>query len=470
MTLFKAILTIRGAQHLFLGKMQVSMILIMLFRQALLSADSSPVVITAMPYTGTEISAGTLEPHTVIVSTTPSGALYTGALLYLTDSLLVLWLSTEPWSAEQADTFALALACYEIDQIVVVKKAHSWTWAAGFALAGGALGALASLTDDHDDDFFNPPVEGMALLTGAMFGACGTAMAAIRGLDDHFLIFGDADRFAVAAVRLRSHALFPASPPDGLRLPTTRLPAEYVFHEITPAPPLSQRPRAARVHLLLGSAWRQTPVKDDLLEAFNRSGFGGIESGWFGPIEYPIDESRSFGRHIGVDYSLNRHFRLGLASTGLPVQKISGRDWEHESAKDNSYGFFVTYLPQPAHPELGSRFEVALRAGLGYHAFSVSGMLSSVFGIGIFEKAVYFEQRKRCIGVHLECGIAYYLSRRLSLHLQGEAGIIPSIKIPPVTFINPYTHEEKKLQPHSVNFSGIGLTAGLCFHFFNLRE
>ncbi|HPI73498.1 MAG TPA: hypothetical protein PLZ01_08820 [bacterium] len=208
----------------------------------------------------------------------------------------------------------------------------------------------------------------------------------------------------------------------------------------------------------------QTPANDNIVDAFHSSGFGGIQNGWFGPIEYPIEDSRSFCRTIGVDFSLTPHFRLGLATAGFPPQKIIGRDWENESASSNAYGCYIAYLPRPACPELCSRFEWALGAGIGYHALSVNGVLSSVFGIGIIEQAVFFKERKRCIGAHFRGSVDYYLSRKFSLQLQGEARVIPRVNLPLITYRNPYNQEEKKLAPHSVNFSGLGLTAGLRFH------
>ncbi|NLP11579.1 hypothetical protein GX408_14375, partial [bacterium] len=341
------------------------------------------------------------------------------------------------------------------------KKVHLWSCMAGWAAAGAALGALAGSSEKND--YLDP--QDVALMTGVMFGACGAAVAAIQGMDDHYFIFGDSKRLAVAAARLRSRALFPTGLPAGFHSPAAPSPVETESDGTRALQPPLQRPKAARIHLMLGTAWTRTPANHHIVDAFKVSGFGGIEGGWFGPIEYPLDESRPFCRQAGVDFSLSPHFRLGLSLADFPVQKITGRDWERESANSGGYGFFIAYLPRPACPDLGARFEWSLGGGIGCHTLKVNGVLSSVFGIGVIEQPVFFQERKRCIGAHFRCGLDYYLSRNLSLQLQGEARIIPPLNLPLITYINPYNQEEKRLAPHSVNFSSLSLAAGLRFHF-----
>jgi hypothetical protein len=186
--------------------------------------------------------------------------------------------------------------------------------------------------------------------------------------------------------------------------------------------------------------------------------------GWFGPTTYPVDYSKYFSWNVAAEYSLTDHVQLGITRSSFPRQEIDGKDFENEYADGTSYSVLCTYVPVPAAPQLASRSEFAIAAGMSYNSLSVGGTVSSIFGSAYIQNPTSFAVDKHVLGLQLRASYDYYFSRYFSLQGKIDGTILPSVNVPAVSYTNPLNGEGKVLLPHSVNFSGFDFSLGVRCH------
>ena len=225
-------------------------------------------------------------------------------------------------------------------------------------------------------------------------------------------------------------------------------------------------PSTAKFHISLGEALSLTKAKNDITDAFKKSGFGGTSPGWVFSTDYPLDQSDLFAWNFGIEYNLTHHLRLGVALKKVPHLEIQGRDKVYENGDGTCYGLLIEYVPAPVSPQFISRFEFAVGAGLTYNSLSVDGTLSSIrrgsADVDV-ESPVSFEVKENIIGGQLRGSLDYYFSRSFSLQFRIDGRFVPAVDIPEISHITHY-NIKKTLKQHSVDFSTVDLSLGLRFH------
>jgi hypothetical protein len=385
----------------------------------------------------------------------------------------VIWKSKEPYDPLKLNELAFSLPFNEIDTIVIEKKGHFWSGLGGGFLVGGGIGTIIGWASAEDDDDWIDS-KAMALIGGVTLGVCGASIGgligAVQGIDDHFMISGNGERYKAVLPILKRNAIFPSDPTGELpafqQKRAEGLPPPFVkpFKEV---PKPSPEPSKRRFHVSIGEGLVSTRANNDIIHAFKSSGFGGRKEGWFwGPTDYPDDNTIPISWNINAEYRLADHLRLGFALSKIPKQKIAGIDKEYEYAHGTSYSLLVEYVPVPVTRLLTSRWEFAMGVGPAYNSLSADGTLSSSFGATIVHvPVVSFVTKKNTIGMHLRGSLDYYLWKSFSLQLKAEGKLIPSIDVPAISHTNPNNNEVKTLRQHDVDFSSIDFSLGLRFHF-----
>jgi hypothetical protein len=404
--------------------------------------------------------------------TTRRGRQYGGILLSATDSLLVLWQSTDPYDWRAADSLVKTARLSEIGQIIVKEGGGFWSGVGYGALIGGGTGVILGLASGSDKGgWIQLSAGAKALIAGVGLGIpsaiIGGISGAIKGTEETFDVKGNADAYKKLLPALKEKAVLSSQPPELSTL--AGRPAEE-----PPEPPVQQagqpavapsEPARTRFHLSVGFGWVTTGANDNIVKAFNASGFGGTSGGFFGPITYPINVSSKFSWNIGAAYSITDRLRLGLDWEKLPQQEVTGKDYELEHANATFVNLYAEFVVAPVDPLLISRFEFAIGAGVSYSRLSVSSHISALFGAAYGENPSIVEVNKTVPGVNLRASLDYYISRHVSL--QGRIGgrIIKAVDVPSVTHVNPYDSSTKTLAAHSVNFSGMDYSLCVRLHF-----
>ena len=283
-----------------------------------------------------------------------------------------------------------------------------------------------------------------------------------------FILEGDNEKYLKILPNLKENAIFPTIPPSELQdflsqrreEPSSRNSEPLAQESIQ-----SSEPSTARFHLSVSEAVLLSgSASNNMIGAFNSSGFGGTVVGWFGPTTYPVDYSNSFSWNVAGEYSITDHLQLGLARSNFPQQEIHGKDEEYEYANGISYSVMCGYVLFPAAPLFASRSEFAIAAGVSYNSLSVDGTMSSIFGSAYLQNPISFAVNKNVLGLHARASYDYYFSEYFSLQCKLEGKLIPSVDVPAVSHTNPVNHEVKTLMQHSVDFSGIDFSLGVRCH------
>jgi hypothetical protein len=404
--------------------------------------------------------------------TTRGGEQHTGTVLYATDSLLVLWQSTDPYNWRNLKSSGKTVRFSEIEHIVIKREGRFWSGLGYGALIGGGLGAVIGLASGDDTGgLFRLSAGAKALLLSIGLGIpaalAGGITGAIQGTDEDFVMRGNAETYKAIVPALKEDAIFSSLPPPELQTFVKHKGEEILkpsLERISQTSTTLSEPSPGKFHVSLGGGWMTSRANNDIIDAFNASGFGGTVGGWFGPTHYPVDHSSPFTWNLGTEYSLTDQFRLGLVWNRIPEQEISGKDYEVEHARATSMNFFADYVVLPVDPQLLSRYEFAIGAGLSYNWLSVDGTLSALFGSAIVNRPIAFAVSKGVVGVNLRGSLDYYISRNVSLQGRIEERFIRAIEVPSVTHVNPYNSATKTLNRHSVDFSGLDFSLGLRFH------
>lgn len=418
------------------------------------------------------VPSSTYNDGVEMTITTRGGEQHTGTALYATDSLLVLWQSTDPYNWRNLKSSAKALRFLEIEHIVIKREGRFWSGVGYGALIGGGLGAVIGLASGDDTEgWFRLSAGAKALLLGIGLGIpaalVGGINGAIKGVDEDFVVKGNAETYEGIVPALKEDAIFSSLPPPELQTFVKHKGEEILkpsLERISQTSTTLSEPSRAKFHVSLGGGWMTSRANNDITDAFNASGFGGTVGGWFGTIHYPVDHNTPSTWNLATEYSLTDQFRLGLVWNRIPEQEISGKDYEVEHARATSINFFADYVVLSVDPLLLSRYEFAIGAGLSYNWLSVDGRVSSVFGSAYGENPNVFAVDKEVVGVNLRGSLDYYLSRNCSSQGRIEGKFVRAIEVPSVTHVNPYNSATKTLKRHSVDFSGLSFSLSLRFH------
>jgi hypothetical protein len=431
-----------------------------------------------------------------IIVTTSDIQQYSGRILYATDTSLVLWQSNEFYDRRKVNEYSRIFSVHEVDKITEKRKGSFGSGRKYGAIVGGSLSILILATPSDD------PYAGIGKLVGVGIVLpssllIGGLIGASKGGDYTFVINGKTENYITVLPKLKKKALFSAPPPPELQkfvkqrnrqipLTLTQLPNAISSPNQKLSPPSlvtsaqieksASTPSAAKLHISFGGAVMATGANNDMIDAFNESGFGGTTPGYWGwlgyvePSYYPEDYSAYPVRwNISAEYNLAKLFRLGLALSKMPRQEIEGICGEWERITGNAYSILVEYVPKPAAPLFMSDFEFAAGAGLCYNPISVDGT--------IVDESASFELKENLIGLHFRTSLDYYLAKNVSFRLLVNERLMPAIKVPEISrtvevesydwekeeFVTNY--ERKTLKAHCVSFSNVDFSIGLRFHF-----
>lgn len=149
--------------------------------------------------------------------TTRGSEQHTGTMLYATDSLLVLWQSTDPYNWRNLKSSGKTVRFSEIEHIVIKREGWFWSGLGYGALIGGGLGAVIGLASH--DAILAPGI--VALVWGITLGVptalVGGIIGAIQGIDEDFIIKGNAETYKAIVPALKKHAIFSSLPPPELQ-------------------------------------------------------------------------------------------------------------------------------------------------------------------------------------------------------------------------------------------------------------
>jgi len=426
---------------------------------------------------------------------------YSGNLLFASDSLLLLDKSHAPyhWRRSRDSTFAFAPA--DLQRIFIPHRGNFLSGAGSGLLFGGTVGALIGLASGGDDDengFFAFSAGTKALMGGIILGVpsalIGGVIGAGQGADDNFVISENGLNYKMFMPKLRKNASFPTLPPPELRnldkltdqqetiAITTATPQTTIepVHIEQPSPllkllePIGQasfKTAISKLHVGIAGGWSISGVKNDLIDAFNASGFGGTESGFFfGPIDYPISGDPNFPWHLDAAYNLSSKFRLGIAYGRVRKEETKGKDGEIQQVRGNSYRIFFEFIHRPVSTLFLTRVETAIGAGLSDLALTIASDLDASFDFSPKSKI-----KDNVIGGYLQGTVDYYVIKSFALQFKIAGRFMPTVSVPAQTQTYQvqyfeggqvkFRSETKTLKSHTLNFSGVEVALGARLHF-----
>jgi hypothetical protein len=435
------------------------------------------------------------ESGSKIMVITSDGQLHTGRILSATDTSLLLWQSPDSYDWRKVHIYGRVISVSGIEQITEPRKGGFGSGLKYGAIVGGGLCLLIFAAPSDD------PYAGIGKLVGAgvvlpssllIGGIIGVA----KGRDHTLVINGRSEYYNPFLPKLKKGAIFPTlAPPElqnlmnqlsnSISFPIKEQPSSITSPQIkpsflTPNVPMQKEkvgssPSGAKLHLSFTGALMRIKAHNNMLDAFNESGFSGYTPGywdWFGYVEpsyYPEDHSvHPICWNLLAEYNLSNRYLLGLALSSLPRQEINGIGGEWERITSNAYSMIVEYIPKPAAPLFMSNFEFAAGAGICYQRFTIEGTL--------WDESTSFEDKENQIGLQVRTSLDYYLVKNVSFRLLLNGRLLPAITVPEIsrTFsVESYdwergefvtTQETKILQTHKVNFSSVDLSLGLRLH------
>ncbi|MEP7219292.1 MAG: hypothetical protein ABI876_10270, partial [Bacteroidota bacterium] len=243
---------------------------------------------------------------------TRDGETHIGAILYSTDSTVVLWEGTDPYDWRKLDERGMEFHFSRIEGIA--WPGFPLYSSIGALAAGGIVAWTASNVNDEPTTF---------LFKGSI--AAGFVWATARSFDVAPPLAGDGNRFQAVAGRIRGHVMFDRTLPPEMR--------EFL-HERENAvtfrwaqPPSTDEQLAARVNLssfhISASRFMGGLVADNRAQLLDLSPIQG-----FSPISQTrvVEEPWTFG----AMYSLIDRIRIGGSITFYPEPPVHHEDIHEE--------------------------------------------------------------------------------------------------------------------------------------------
>ena len=150
---------------------------------------------------------------------------YFGKLLYVTETDLILWQSTESYNPDNMKDYLKQLHFSEIERIVIDKKGQFWKGAGYGLIIGGGSGAIAGILKENNRGgnhlIWTLNSGNRALEEGLKFGIPSALIGGIAGAvlssDKHFEIHKDKAVYQAVMPELKKRAIFPFIPPKELQ-------------------------------------------------------------------------------------------------------------------------------------------------------------------------------------------------------------------------------------------------------------
>ncbi len=159
--------------------------------------------------------------HPVITVSTIDGLSLVGKLLYVCDTVLVLWASNSPYAWRQVREFSLPINANAIENIVIQGKSSTLKGAVFGCVIGAGLGALFGYGEGDDPEgWFSMSAEEKAKLYSILLSIPGAILGGMMGAsygDLEITIEGNKETFQKLCTKLKNDAIFPALPPPELR-------------------------------------------------------------------------------------------------------------------------------------------------------------------------------------------------------------------------------------------------------------
>lgn len=424
--------------------------------------------------------------------TEPSGKQITGIGLAVADSFLVLWQNKSPYDWRKFDSSAVIIPVSKISNIQVIKEGKI-LWGLLIGSGTGAIIGFISGDDPQKNEnemfSFRFDAEEKAMLLAIPFGLLGGGAGAISGIDDRYDIFQNSGRYKTISQQLKKATVFQYLLPPELAtyfplagvdlsdsmqkypsiLPglSTRLGSgrTETFLDKKPKPASTglqnKQNNSAKFHFSIGGGVNNSSTCSDIGQAFTNSGFGGLNQGWFGDTQFPVERSEATSLHAGVDYNLTRRVRLGIEWKRNGQQAVEGIKNESEEAKSSSFSIFSDFVAIPMDTISQDGPELALGAGLRLTGVSVDGRIPLNYND---EFPATFSKKKTLPGLTLRSSFDYYFTRFFSLQLQGVLCFSAGIKIPSLEIKDNGNAIVKKLESHEIGFSEQGISLNVRVH------
>lgn len=369
---------------------------------------------------------------------------YIGKIVYVSDSLLILFPNEEPVDLRELSKNAQSLYFQEIKYVHIKRTSHFWKSVKIGAIIGGMVSAVILIVPSDD------PYAGVGKLAG--IGAVMPTSILIGGLvgglkdrDDHFLIEGNLELFKKINLVLRKSSMYPDHPPAEVMTYLDQVKQQFLSKRDSFQIPESIRgpeysPWQSKLHFSLGIGLSLTRADNDVEKAFDSAGFESEKSSTEG---YNLP----FNFNIGLAYSYSYKFRSYLEWCNMIRYEISG-PWI-ESVDRSSISFTMDYAIAPLDRLFINKFELLMGVGLSYNLLNVRA------DTGIQA----YELKENKLGVYMRSQLAYYLGKNLSIQLGLGGRIIPSIEVPELS------NEDVTVKSYKVNFSAIDTFFRLGFHF-----
>jgi hypothetical protein len=149
---------------------------------------------------------------------------YTGKILFVNDSLLVVWKSTEPYNSQKLSLFAIPLSFFEIERVVIKQESNSGSGMLTGFLVGACSGVILGIAiGDSEGNLITPSytAAGNAFGLGLVFGILGAVgngiSSSLQSAIDDFIIKGDIEKYKVVIPTLKKNAIFPSALPPELQ-------------------------------------------------------------------------------------------------------------------------------------------------------------------------------------------------------------------------------------------------------------
>jgi len=419
---------------------------------------------------------GELNRFTVIDSENKQ---FSGLVLYANDSLVFLWNESIFYNWRKISDNSKLLFDYEIEKIIIEREGSFLSGAGTGFLIGGGIGAIAGLLSGSDTEGiiqFSAGTKALfgGLTLGTTFGLIGGILGASQGTDDELYINCDEMLYKKSVQILKENAVFPIHAPPEILCYLQNDKYKSIQHssgknedkepenyESDFKPIHVEKNRSVesdsddnntKFHISFMLDYTNTAANNDIIDALKQSGFGGNIDGWFGNVDYPVDHSNIITWHIESSYSFFSNFRFGLGVKNIAQQEISGTNGVSEFTEGYSYNFFADWIVDPYKLYQLDRWEYMIGVGVTYNNITVKR------SIGYFNNNKFTE--KNFYGLQIRSGLDYYPLPNLSFQIKLMIDVLPSINI------NEFKSQdvEEVIKQHSINFSGVDISAGIRFH------
>ena len=399
---------------------------------------------------------------------------YSGTVLYANDSLVVLWNDTSFYDWRKISENLKIFHYSEIDKIIIGREGGFLSGAGTGFLIGGGIGAVAGLASGSDSEGIIQFSAGTKALFGGLFfgvtgGLIGGVWGAAQGTDDEIIINYNEMTYKNFLPVLKESAVFPNHVPpeifDSMKSKNEReIPQSAKAEKLIVTQPTKEFSNQKvgvsgtsiatnnKLHISFMASYSNTIANNDMINAFEKSGFGGSYYSWFGNVDYPSDQSNILTWHIETSYGFHNNYCFGLGVKKIAPQEVHGINNLSEDAEGYAGNLFADWIVDPYELNTLDRWEHMLGIGLTYNKIKINRSIGYFSARESVDKNVY--------GLQLRGAIDYYPSPSLSFQIKLIVDIVQPINLDEFKS----DEVEEVLQKHSINFSGFDIGVGMHIH------